>query len=109
MKSLRSFDAPSLKIRQADFSVSLTKHEGILFYLDPPYVTVGETLYDHSKGGFDHEKLASMLKDRGKWILSYNDVEEVRDLYVDFPVSFPEWKYGIKRNTSTEILIFSKD
>jgi DNA adenine methylase len=109
IKNLRSFSAPTLEVKQADFSESLSKHEGSLFYLDPPYVDVGETLYDHSSGGFDHKKLAELLKSRDKWVLSYNNVEEVRDLYVGFPSSFPKWKYGIKRNDSTEILIFSKD
>lgn len=110
VENLRAFDAPALKMKCADFSEPLSKHDGRLFYLDPPYVEVGKSLYDHAREEeFDHKKLAEMLHSRDKWVLSYNNVEEVRDLYPDYPVLFPEWKYGIKRNTSTEILIFSKD
>jgi DNA adenine methylase len=109
VKKLRAFDAPKLKIKCADFTESLSKHDGELFYLDPPYVTVGKMLYDHSTEEFDHVKLADMLHSRDKWVLSYNNVEEVRDLYSGYPVLHPEWKYGIKRNSSTEVLIFSKD
>lgn len=110
VEKLRDFDAPTLKMREADFSKSISKHGGTLMYLDPPYVDVGKSLYDHaSEEEFDHKLLADMLRARDKWVLSYNNVEEVRDLYSGYPVLFPEWKYGIKRNDSSEILIFSKD
>lgn len=110
VNKLRAFYAPNLKIRQADFSESLSKYANTLMYLDPPYVEVGKSLYDHAREEeFDHAKLSDMLHAREKWVLSYNNVEEVRDLYQGYPALFPEWKYGIKRNTSTEILIFSKD
>ncbi len=109
VEKLRAFAAPHLNIRRADFSESLSKHAKTLAYLDPPYVEVGKSLYDHAREEFDHKKLADILHARDKWVLSYNDVEEVRELYSGYPRSFPKWKYGIQRNNSTEILIFSKD
>lgn len=107
---LRAFDAPELRVNLHDFTVSLMKHTSTLAYLDPPYVEVGKSLYDHAREEeFDHKTLADMLHARDKWVLSYNNVVEVRDLYSGYPMLYPEWQYGIKRNTSTEILVFSKD
>lgn len=54
-----------------------------LFYLDPPYW--GRKLYRHNLGEADFEKLAGQLKKiRGKFILSLNDVPEVRKLFGNF-------------------------
>ena len=57
-----------------------------LFYLDPPYVGT-ESYYSNTQGfGINqHELLASMLKEvKGRFILSYNDCEVIRDLYNGF-------------------------
>ncbi len=54
-----------------------------LFYLDPPYW--GRKLYRHNLGEADFEKLAGQLKKiLGKFILSLNDVPEVRKLFGNF-------------------------
>jgi len=56
-----------------------------LFYLDPPYF--GRKLYHHNLGEADFEKLAGQLKHiRGKFILSLNDVPEVRKLFGGFEI-----------------------
>ena len=57
-----------------------------LFYLDPPYFNaekhyVSEFTQDH------HELLSQLLKNiKGKFILSYNDDEYIRNLYKDFDI-----------------------
>jgi DNA adenine methylase len=60
-----------------------------LFYLDPPYYTT-EKYYNIGKTNFghdDHVKLRDMLSDiKGKFILSYNDDEFLRELYKDFNI-----------------------
>ncbi|MGM9917446.1 Dam family site-specific DNA-(adenine-N6)-methyltransferase [Anaerotignum sp.] len=62
--------------------------EGTLFYLDPPYHGT-EKLYD-IEGGFgevEHRKLADILRNtKGKWILSYNDDQFIRDMYNGFRI-----------------------
>jgi len=57
-----------------------------LFFLDPPY-------YDVSSGGFyqftphDHEELRLVLgKVQGKWMLTYDDAQEIREMYKDCEV-----------------------
>jgi DNA adenine methylase len=63
-----------------------------LFYLDPPYW--GRKLYRHNLGEADFEKLAGQLKKiRGKFILSLNDVREVRRLFEGFHILEVELHY----------------
>jgi DNA adenine methylase len=63
-----------------------------LFYLDPPYW--GRNFYRHNFGEADFEKLAGQLKQiRGKFVLSLNDVPEVRKLFRDFHIEGVELHY----------------
>jgi DNA adenine methylase len=52
-----------------------------LMYLDPPYWEKGEGLYLHSFDGYEHERLRRALSSRINWILSYNNVDEVKLMY----------------------------
>jgi DNA adenine methylase len=62
------------------------------FYLDPPYW--GRKLYRHNLGEADFEKLAGQLKKiRGKFILSLNDVPQVRTLFGSFRIQGVELHY----------------
>lgn len=84
-----------------------------LFYLDPPYV--GTQSYYKTPRGFntqDHENLAGILKDiSGKFILSYNDCEVIRDLYKGFNIKELNIKYTLggnhKSKDGSEILIMN--
>ena len=62
--------------------------EDAFFYCDPPYVST-ESYYKNT-GGFgrkEHELLAELLsKVKGKFLVSYNDCELVRELYKDFDI-----------------------
>jgi len=63
-----------------------------LFYLDPPYW--GRKLYRHNFSEADFEKLAERLVNvRGKFILSLNDVPEVRALFASFHIEQVELHY----------------
>jgi DNA adenine methylase len=56
-----------------------------LFYLDPPYW--GRNLYRHNFSETDFRTLAGNLaKTKGKFILSLNDVPEVRELFRKFHI-----------------------
>lgn len=59
------------------------------FYCDPPYVDT-ESYYQNT-GGFgkaEHRLLADLLHNiKGKFLLSYNDCDLVRELYSDFVIS----------------------
>lgn len=65
-----------------------------LFYLDPPYVGT-EGYYNCDFGIEDHRRLKDLLKNiKGRFVLSYNDNEFIRNLYGDFNTE------GISRNSN---------
>ncbi|MBR6509700.1 MAG: DNA adenine methylase [Clostridia bacterium] len=73
-------------VENQDFE-TLIKHydrPDSLFYLDPPYFST-EDMYEVDFGWDDHVRLRDTLKNiKGKFLLSYNDCPEIRDLYKDF-------------------------
>ena len=57
-----------------------------LFYLDPPYHTT-EKYYGDKFKKEDHLKLCNLLKNvKGKFILSYNNDDFIKDLYKEFTI-----------------------
>lgn len=53
-----------------------------LLYLDPPYYVKGKQLYKNSYTHEDHCKIAELMKSiDGAWIVSYDDVPSIRNLY----------------------------
>jgi len=112
IERIKTFFNPNLSVSVADFETSLAQHPHLFAYLDPPYL-IKSALYG-KKGNahkeFNHEALATMLRNRNNWILSYNDCKEIRDWYQGHRVLTPQWKYGMSGDKSSkEILIFSKD
>ena len=107
---LRDFRADYLHLSCADFEETIDAHYDKLLYLDPPYAN-GENLYGN-KGdmhqGFDHERLASILKRRDRWILSYNDHPRIEELYAGYQILRPSWQYGMSNDKqSNEVLIIN--
>lgn len=78
-----------------------------LFYLDPPYYQ--RKLYRHNLSEADFAKMAERLKDvKGKFILSLNDVPEVRELFARFHIKAVELHYTAQRSAGKrykEVLI----
>ncbi len=75
-------------IENRDFDKLIQSYDrsSTLFYLDPPYYKT-ERYY---QGGFkreDHKRLREALRNiRGKFILSYNDCLEIRELYQGYEI-----------------------
>lgn len=66
-----------------------------LFYLDPPYY--GIALYRHNLENDDFVKMEDRLRDlKGKFILSLNDVPEVRKLFSRFNLHQVELSYSLQ-------------
>lgn len=70
------------------FDFDLTDY---FLYCDPPYMGVGNALYEKSFNLQDHYRLSVLLGKRDQWILSYNEHQEVKSLYenaeaVCFPI-----------------------
>ena len=70
-------------IENKDYEELITQYdrEDTFLYLDPPYVGT-EKNYAVRVAKMFHKHLCSLLKKvRGKFMLSYNDCEEVREMY----------------------------
>jgi DNA adenine methylase len=81
--------------------------KGTLFYLDPPYY--GRKLYRHNFSHADFEKLSEQLsRVRGKFVLSLNDVPEVRSLFRRFHIKGVDLHYTSQKHAGRryqEVLI----
>lgn len=79
-------------IENQDFEV-LIKHydrENAFFYCDPPYYS-SEYVYQCGFTWEDHLRLKNTLSNtKGKWLVSYNDCDEIKELYDGY--SFFEFK-----------------
>lgn len=77
-----------------DELIKMTDRETTLFYLDPPYFGA-EKFYEGGFGEAEHEKLCDILKGiKGRFVLSYNDCDYIRDMYKVFRVE------GVVRNSN---------
>ena len=75
----------NIVVENQDFE-TLIKHydRPAFFYLDPPYFST-EDMYEVGFGWDDHVRLRDTLKNiKGKFLLSYNDCDEIRELYNGF-------------------------
>ncbi len=109
---LSEFEMERFTVNEADFRDSIPAHPDHFLYLDPPYL-IGSALYGHdgdTHRAFDHAALADLLRNRGRWMLSYNDSDDVRGLYDGFEIRQVKWNYGMGANKrGVEIVIFSRD
>lgn len=102
-------------IENLDFKTLIARYDtpDTLFYLDPPYV--GTENYYKNTDGFglaEHKRLAEILSGiKGKFILSYNDCELVRELYEGFKIKELKTNYSLnalsKNRDKTELLIMN--
>lgn len=72
--------------------------EKTFIYLDPPYYVKGSKLYLNSYVHDDHEKLAQKLKEMQdfKWVLTYDDVPQIQELYDFVPCQKFDIKYSVQ-------------
>ena len=112
IERLRDFKVNNFDVACEDFKTVIPKHENDFLYCDPPYMN-GQKLYGMDGDthiGFDHNGLAELLKNRDRWILSYNDCKNVRELYNDYEILSVEWIYGMSKDKkSNEVVVLSND
>jgi len=108
IKNIDKFNAPTLSVRQGSFENVLPNHMEDTLYLDPPYYLEKDGDNKMFAGvypmknipihhdGFNHELLRDLLlKHKGKFVLSYNNCETIREYYKDFEQVFPTWNYSM--------------
>lgn len=81
-----------------------------LLYLDPPYYVKGYQLYKNFYTYDDHLQISKIIKKlKTKWIVSYDNVPEIRSLYKDFYSKEFKLSYSAGRvKKGNEIMFFSK-
>lgn len=108
-----NFSCENLQVEMRDFTQSIEMNEECFLYCDPPYLLDGikNKLYGNRGDlheAFDHQKLLEILSKRKNWILSYNNSEVIREMYSEYEIVYPEWKYGMsKEKDSKEVLIIN--
>ncbi|NIG55031.1 DNA adenine methylase [Chitinophaga sp. Cy-1792] len=88
------------------------KTTNALVYLDPPYYKQGKALYLDYYKHESHVELSNYLKKNQmyKWILSYDNVQEVRELYSEFNLySFDLCYTAHEVKNGSELLTHSMD
>lgn len=105
---ISNFNLPNLRVKQDSFENVIPKHMNESLYLDPPYYLERDTDNKMFTGiypmrnipvhhdGFNHELLRDLLHNhKGKFVLSYNNCETIREYYKDFEQVFPKWSYSM--------------
>lgn len=81
-----------------------------LIYLDPPYYVKGSGLYRNFYRHDDHFAIAQLLRQRGfrrRWVVSYDNAEQIREMYAG--VRAIEYGLGYtaqRRYTGSEVMLF---
>ncbi|MGV1829730.1 DNA adenine methylase [Agrobacterium vitis] len=92
-------------IENLDWLAFINRYDrpGVLFYLDPPYFGCED---DYGKALFERDQfevLAGRLKGlQGRFILSINDLPEIREIFEGFPVEVAELSYSVSGGKGTE-------
>jgi DNA adenine methylase len=79
----------------------------VLVNLDPPYFGKGRELYTNYYCVEDHARLAAIVKKmKQPWIVTYDDVSEIRNLYCKFSMYSSALNYSVQvKKVGTEILV----
>lgn len=115
IERLRNFRVENITVEEMDFKNSIALHSDINLFCDPPYFLRKDrnNLYGvkgNGHKGFDHHGLLEILKSRDKWLMTYNDCREVREMYASYRIVETSWKYGMNKDKkSSEIIIVSDD
>lgn len=92
-----------------DFLKKLPKMVGktTLVNIDPPYYHKGPELYCSFYEAEDHARLSKVVrKSKLPWMLTYDDVKEIRELYAGLPTYSKELNYSAQiKRVGVELLI----
>lgn len=83
--------------------------ESAFVYFDPPYYEKGQRLYKNFFSETDHVELAKTIVDEVEcpWIITYDDVPELRRIYSDFEQRRYSLNYSVaNKGKASEIIIF---
>ena len=91
--------------------ITLLPKKSTIVYLDPPYYLKSDSLYLNHYNHEDHKNLSLViLKDLNlHWIVSYDNVKEIKKLYKKAHSRFVDIRYSTYKNIKArEVLFFSR-
>lgn len=86
--------------------------QNTILYFDPPYYLKADSLYLNHYGYNDHEQVRDRIVAirNFRWIVSYDNVEEIRNLYEDYPMKEYSFNHSaFSSREGKEVLFFSDD
>jgi DNA adenine methylase len=105
---ISNFNGTHLSVSEGSFDNVIPNHPDEFLYLDPPYFMGKDSdnkmhaaIYPMKNipvhhEGFNHELLRDLLHShKGKFIMSYNNCETIREYYKDFRLEYPSWNYSM--------------
>jgi DNA adenine methylase len=106
--NISNFNVTNLLVSQGSFNDVIPSHQNDFLYLDPPYFMgkdndnkMHAAIYPMKNipvhhDGFNHELLRDLLHShKGKFVMSYNNCETIREYYKDFRLEYPSWNYSM--------------
>lgn len=90
-----------VKITNLDYSEVVNPGEDQVFiFLDPPYLTATQSKLYGKDGNlhtsFDHQRFAqSLVNCQHKWLITYDNSEEIKNNFKDFNIVAWEFQYGM--------------
>lgn len=80
-------------------------------YLDPPYYVKGSKLYRNFYVHNDHCEILKLLENnrRSNWVVSYDDVPQIRDIYNKFDPILYELNYSAGNASTGKEVIYVSD
>ncbi len=109
-KSIRLYRQDAIEL--IDKIQSESENENVIFYFDPPYYLKASTLYMNHYVDKNHKKVSDKIKSikNIKWIVSYDNVPEIQELYSDCQKKEFSFKHtAYESRLGKEILFFSKN
>ena len=106
-------NASKITVRNEDGGELIREYscrEDAFFYVDPPYVEKGKSLYLNALAESDHRALSDVLHGmrNSRWVLTYDDATLVKELYSDcFGGRFSLSYSALSRRRAEELMFFS--
>ena len=102
-----------IRVYNQDISIFLKRYlpkncDNVFVYFDPPYFEKGQRLYLNHFSQCDHQRLRDVVADTTfSWIMTYDDKQEIRDLYKDYRMQSFSINYSLSnKGKGSELMLF---
>ncbi len=109
-KNIRLYKKDAIKL--IDKIQQEAQNDNVVFYFDPPYYLKASTLYMNHYEDRNHKKVSDKIKsiENIKWIVSYDNVPEIQDLYLECQKKEFSFKHtAYESRIGKEVLFFSNN